>query len=511
MTSVATKPAGGLQEIPDVSLPALPTHRPLRILLVKPDISDVSVGFATLARVPPLELITVAGIVPQHEVRVFDARLETEGAFVSELRDLQPDLVGMTAYSAEAEQAKAMCRLAKSVCEGIVVVQGGYHASMAPADALNEPAVDFIARFEAEQTLPELLAALQNGDGFNEVAGIGYVADERVWLTPRRAPLPELDATPFPRWDLVARYQRRYYLNVLGHVATLETTRGCRYDCSFCSVWVFYDRLYRKKSAGRVLEEMERLPASDVVGFVDDEFWVDGRRSLELADRISAKPRDWGGKARRYFAQVRISDIRRTPELVARWGRAGMKVLLLGIESHKQDEVDSLHNKRTNLAHADFALRTMREHGVEAWGCFIVNPEWEEQDFDDLAEFVVRHDIAFPQFTVLTPLPGTRLTDRLVASGKLELSKLQFPLLDFLHAAVPTRLPLRRFYEKVAQLYARTSMEGNLTLYRRALHNGVINREWLRSDMGRKVRAVFAQLADPESYLRAHRMLGQDV
>ena len=60
-----------------------------------------------------------------------------------------------------------------------------------------------------------------------------------------------------------------------------------------------------------------------------------------------------------------------------------MNVLLLGIESHKQDEVRSLHNRRATLKHAAVALATMRNHGIEAWGCFIINPDWVEQDFDD--------------------------------------------------------------------------------------------------------------------------------
>ncbi len=484
---------------------------PLRILLVKPDISDTSVGFSSLARVPPLDLLTVAGTVPEHQVRIFDARLETEDGFVDCLRSYQPDVVGMTAYSAEAERAREMCQIAKSVCDGIVVIQGGYHATMDPADALSDPAIDFLVRYEAERTFPELLRTLQNGDDYSAIAGIGYVRNDRVCLSPRQAPLENLDEAPFPRWDLVAQYQDQYYLNVLGQVATVETTRGCPYDCSFCSVWVFHDRRYRKKTVGRILKEIECLPRSDVVAFVDDEFWVDAPRSMELADQLIAKQRDSSSQPTRYFAQVRTSDIYRTPDLVARWSHAGMKVLLLGIESHKQDEVRSLHNKRATLKHAQVALATMRNHGIEAWGCFIVNPDWVEQDFDDLATYVNDQKIAFPQFTVLTPLPGTVLTERLVKKGLLHWPDVALPLLDFLHAAIPTRLPLSRFYEKLAELYAQTSMERNSQMVKRAMRNNVINREWLKSTTGREARAGFAKLQQASEYLRAHRGFSSGV
>ena len=188
-----------------------------------------------------------------------------------------------------------------------------------------------------------------------------------------------------------------------------------------------------------------------------------------------------------------------------------MKVLLLGIESHKQDEVRSLHNKRATLKHAAVALATMRNHGIEAWGCFIINPDWVEQDFDDLATYVNDQKIAFPQFTVLTPLPGTVLTERLVKKGLLHWPDVALPLLDFLHAAIPTRLPLSRFYEKLAELYAQTSMERNSQMVKRAMRNNVINREWLKSTTGREARAGFAKLQQASEYLRAHRGFSSGV
>ena len=511
MDTLVQQPVSALVELPDVSRTPLPSHRPLRVLLTKPDISDTSLGFTSMARVPPLELLTVAGTIPGHHVRIFDARLEPEGAFVSELREFEPDLVGLTSYTAESPRAKELSCLAKTVLPGVTVIQGGYHASMSPQDTLTDSGLDFIVRFEAENTLPELIEALQAGHGFNQVRGIGYAVDGSVHLTPRRPQLANLDATPLPRWELVERYQGHYYLSVLGTVGNIETTRGCPYDCSFCSVWQFHQRTYRKKSVDRVLEEMEQLPECQVVGFVDDEFWVDKSRSLALAERINAKPEGWRGKAWKYFAQVRISDITRAPELVGSWASAGMKVLLLGIESHKQQEMEAIHHKHLTLGTIQHALQTMYAHGVEAWGCFIINPEWGKQDFDDLGDFVIRSKIAFPQFTVLTPLPGTVLSNQLIAKGLLDFRKIHLPLLDFLHASTPTKLPLRSFYENLARLYQRTSIENNVEVYKRALRNGVLTSEWLRSDMGARVREFFIQLTNPETYLRAHRLLGQEI
>lgn len=486
--------------------------RRLRILLVKPDISSVSVGFSTLARMAPLDLLMVAASIPQHTPLILDMRLEPDAAFERTLASFKPDVVGITAYTAESWAAKALCRRAKRALPTVPVVVGGYHATMATEDFMAEAAVDFAVIGEGEQTFPALLAAIEQGSGFEDVEGIAYRTGDTWMRTAPRALVADLNTLPLPDWDLVDRYQRRYYMNVMGVAGSVETSRGCPFDCSFCSVWVFNSRHYRTKSPRRVLQELDRLPESiDVVVFTDDEFWVQAGRAVAIADAIAARPPSWRGSRWRYWAQVRTDDLNRHPELVEHWAAVGLKVLLLGIESHKDSDLRDLYHKRNTVRAAEFALQTMRRSGVEAWGCFIVNPDWDEQDFSDLADFVNRHEIAFPQFTVLTPLPGTVLTQRLSEAGQLDRAHYDFRLLDFLHASTPTRLPLRSFYENLAGLYARTSMTRNVHVYRRALRNGVIAREWLRSDAGRRVKGFLRQLSDVESYVKAHRLVGQEM
>ena len=486
----------------------------MRILLVKPDISDFSVGFASLARTAPLELLMVAASVPDHECRIIDMRLEKDAAFEETLLDFRPNVVGLTAYSAEAEATKVLARRARRVLPDVPVVWGGYHATMALDDVLGEPSVDLAVRGEGEATFPELIQAIAGGGPFDAVAGIAFRRGEDTVLTPPRPQVADLDRLPFPAWDLVARYQPDYYLGVLGVAGGVETTRGCPFDCSFCSVWVFNQRRYRKKSPARVIAELQRLPQGiQVVAFVDDEFWVDDRRSLELAGMIQKlNQTGWRGEGWRYWAQVRTDDIVRRPELVEQWSRVGLKVLLVGIETCKEEELRELHHKRNTVSQSVQALATMRQHGVEAWGCFIINPEWEERDFYDLMEFVNKNEIAFAQFTVLTPLPGTVLSDRLAQDQGVKGTDIPYSLLDFLHVTYPkARLPLRRFYELMAELYHKTSISANMRLYRRVVRNGVISRDWLRSEMGQRVTSVFGQLTNVEAYLKAHRLLGEPV
>jgi methyltransferase len=486
----------------------------VKILLVKPDISDFSVGFTSLARTPPLELLTVAASVADSELRILDMRLEKDSAFEEELSKFNPGLIGLTAYTAESEAAKMLARRAKKVLPNVPIVWGGYHASMALDDVLEEASVDFAVRGEAEITFPELVRAIAGGGPFDAIPGIAFRKGEHRVVTPDRAQVDDLDTLPFLDWSLVGRYQPDYYLGVMGAVGGVETTRGCPYDCDFCSVWVFNRRRYRKKSPDRVIAELERLPDGiRVAAFVDDEFWADAGRSLEIAAMIDERNRaGWKGSGWKYWAQVRTSDIARRPELVEQWAKVGLKVLLIGIESHKEQEIEELHHKRSTISQATQALQTMRQHGVEAWGCFIINPEWEERDFYDLAAFVNENEIAFPQYTVLTPLPGTVLTSKLVDAGTVRECDIPHTLLDFLHVTYPkARLPLRQFYELMADLYRKTSMGANVRTYRRLVRNGVIARGWLHSEMGRRVTSFLGQLTNVEAYLKAHRLLGENV
>ena len=104
------------------------------------------------------------------------------------------------------------------------------------------------------------------------------------------------------------------------------------------------------------------------------------------------------------------------------------------------------------------------------------------------------------------------MTNKLIDRGQVRASDIPHTLLDFLHVTYPKpRLPLRRFYELMADLYGKTSMGVKLHTYRRVVRNGVIPRGWLHSELGRKATSLLGQLTNVETYLKAHRLLGEKV
>jgi radical SAM superfamily enzyme YgiQ (UPF0313 family) len=475
-----------------------------RILLVKPSILDVSVGFSSLARVEPLDLEMVAASVPDDTCRIVDMRLEPDGAFERVVGEFRPDIVGLTAFTSEAGAAKALAQRAKRVNPDVTTVWGGAHATMNVEDALSEQAIDVVVRGEGEITFPELTRAIAQEGPLERIPGIAFRTNSHLVVTSNRELISDLDNLPFPDRSLVKDYLSRYYLSVMGKVGVVETTRGCPNSCDFCSVPQFQGGKYRRKSPRRVLKELARLPGGfQTVAFVDDELWADAHRAEEIAQLIAERDRaGWEGRDWKYWAQVSVGSIVRHPELMRLWAQIGLKVLLVGIESLDEGEL-AQHGKKTNVAQAVEALGIMRSRAVEAWGCFIINPGWGRSQFELLKKFVIGHGIALPQFTVLTPLPGTELTRRLEAGG-FRLADVPAQLLDFLHAALPTQLRLEEFYGEFARLYRETGIAIPEN-YLRAVRSGVVSRGWLRSEAGRRAASLFANLGRPETYMRAHR------
>jgi radical SAM superfamily enzyme YgiQ (UPF0313 family) len=138
----------------------------------------------------------------------------------------------------------------------------------------------------------------------------------------------------------------------------------------------------------------------------------------------------------------------RHPDLVEKWVEAGLWGVLLGLEGASDTMLQDVNKKNTAKAN-DEAIRIMHANGVTIWGAFIVHPDWTEDDFKRLNDYVAKMELTQGQYTVLTPLPGTLLYreqyDRLLTHD--------YRCYDTLHSVLPTRLPREEFYRQLASLY----------------------------------------------------------
>ncbi|HDY64831.1 MAG TPA: radical SAM protein [Phycisphaerae bacterium] len=440
----------------------------MRVLLVQPEYQIAGFGFRLAAMPEPLHLeILAACLGEEHEVRILDMRIEAN--LLKVLEEFYPSVVGVTALTTEVYAARDVLMAVKTFDRGIFTVVGGHHCTLMPEDFMI-PQVDAIALGEGEFVLPTLieeLAASQKKN--NKLLNLDRAPnliwqnrDGRFVRNPRFVPRSgSMDDLPLPRRDLVRKYRQEYFFLFDKPDSSVAASRGCPYKCNFCSVHEFYGNKTRRMSARRVMEEIHHVETRHIT-FVDDNFLMHHKRENEIADLIKAEGIDMS-----FSMEARTDSIAQHPELVEKWVDIGLYAMLLGLEG-ASDAVLASVNKSNNLAVNNEAIRILKDNGVIIWGAFIVDPQWTEDDFKKLRDYVNEKEITHTQFTVLTPLVGTELYRQWFN----DLLTYDYTCYDTLHAVTPTRLPREKFYQHFANLYQQTDLgpyydlvrEGKLTI-----------------------------------------------
>ena len=418
----------------------------MRILLVQPaPFEPGRVGLEnTIWFCEPVALTSIAAMVPDHEVRILDMRLEEDEALCRVLAEFQPDLVGTTSMTTDCYQALAILETAKAMLgDACFTIVGGHHPTLSPGD-FDSDAVDALAIGEGEDTFRELVDHLSRGGGPREldaIAGLRY-RDEAgsLTFTAKRDQKRALDEFPPPRRDLVARYQDEYFFTIAGPMASIVTSRGCSFDCNFCAIWEFYERKTRFLSARVMVDRMEAV-AQKFIFFLDDNFLTNRRRLEEFCSEVERRgvKKYWGTQGRTDF----IAD---NPDMMKRLRDAGLVMVLSGYESNDDDGLAALL-KRGTVDKNRRAAQLLMDLGIFSTGIFMVRPEFDEQDFDKLYAHINELGIALPMVSILTPLPGTQL----YRAREAELLTKDRRFYDLLHSVLPTKLPRRRFYERFAE------------------------------------------------------------
>ncbi|MCL4508521.1 MAG: B12-binding domain-containing radical SAM protein [Chloroflexi bacterium] len=445
--------------------------------------------------VEPLGLEFLAGAIDDLvDVSIIDMRIEQN--LEQRLSATQAGIVGVTCgYTADVPVVRNVVRRVKRYNPEIVVIVGGHHASLSPEDFFISE-IDYIVCGEGEQAFRDLILAIaeSNRDKIRQIPRLYFQENGQHILTwdeekhrfhVNKEPTAEMTQRPRPRRDLVNSYRSHYYFLYYKNPWTVESARGCAFRCNFCSVWKFHRGDYKTEEAARTIEEIRGVEGR-YVPFVDDLAFRQPQVARDLARGLIAE-----GVNKRYWAQCRASDIVAHPESFQALAEAGLDMVLMGIEAIDQETLKKL-NKGSKPTMNIEAIKILHDAGVKIWGALIVDPDWREEDFDRLAEFVNHYDIECPQFTILTPLPGTELYK--TVEGQL-MSK-DYRHFDFLHTVLPTRLPIEKFYERYAQLYQQTGMKMNGIM--QLLRDRIVTIDDLRH-----FKEKFQELINPEIYLRS--------
>ncbi|MGA7470409.1 MAG: radical SAM protein [Halobacteriota archaeon] len=379
----------------------------MEVLLVNPpDIASKYKDVLGLTA-PPLGLAYIGAVLEENDVKVtiLDAPaldMDFQG-YQRELANKHVDLLGVQTTTPTIKQALAVGKITKELHPECTVTMGGYHDTFMPEQVLENDFVDVVVRNEGEYATLELVDAIENDKPLRNIDGINYRDGDRIVETPKRRPIEDLDALPFPARHLLpmSEYMLFGRKQVL---ATMICSRGCPMGCSFCASSAMHGRRVRFRSPENAAAEMEQVVDDykvRMVGFMDDTFtlfpkWVDSFCKGIISRGIDVV---WGCTAR---------VDRFNKELLSQMWKAGCRTLLFGVESGNQKILDNVQ-KGTKVGQAKRAFKTAKDIGMHTIASMTLGmPGESKTTIDETIGFAKRVNPDYALFSLATPYPGTK-------------------------------------------------------------------------------------------------------
>lgn len=368
------------------------------VRVIDPELQRIGLnlpGFVERSRViaslPSLGLLTLAGLTPkQHDITYLEVP-DVDAPDVTPTFPGSFDLVAISSFTAMIKDAYRLADRFRSA--GVQVVLGGLHVTLCPDEAAAH--ADAVVVGEAEPVWPELL----------QDAAAGRLR-RRYQAT---APF-DLGEAPMPRFDLLdpSRYNR----------LTVQTSRGCPWNCEFCAASIRLQPKYRTKPVEKVIAELRRIKElwpAPFIEFADDNTFADRRHGRALMAALA-------GERVRWFTETDIS-VAEDAALLRAMARAGCAQVLIGLEDPGRgtEGMELRFNwKAKQQPKYLAAIRRIQDAGITVNGCFVLGLDSHTPaSFERIWEFIQQSGLYEVQLTVLTPFPGTPLYARLEREGRL--------------------------------------------------------------------------------------------
>ena len=358
----------------------------MKLLLINPVGQKSGLLMSTFTKFPPLALAYLAALTPERwDIIILD---ENTRPFKYE----EADLVGITAFTSNINRAYEIANIYRR--KNIKVAIGGIHASMFPDEAQKH--TDVVVIGEAEKIWPTVIRDFENNTLKSRYVG----------------PRVDFDLDDIkPRRDLLSK---DYIWN------SVQTSRGCPFDCHFCTVSKYLGRKYRQRKAKNVLEELESINGKNIA-FVDDNLFGYNAANKERARKLFKKMIEKGLK-KNWWMQTSINAAS-DESIVELAAGAGCMFAFVGFETIDSDYLKRMGkgiNAEFGIINYKRVVDVFHKYGIAVMGAFIIGNDHENTHYyKQLSNFIVRSGIDIVQITILTPLPGTQLMEKLLEQNRI--------------------------------------------------------------------------------------------
>lgn len=388
------------------------------------------------------------------------------------------DIVGISSITSTAPRAYKIADKVRDM--GITVLMGGPHPTFLVEEALEH--ADFVIRGEGETPLITFIDAWEDGRDFSKVSNLSYLENGETIHNPIGSFKTDLDEMPFPDFSMFNAGDK---ITAAGSVLPIQTSRGCPFHCSFCSVTSMFGKKFRFRSTENIIRELQQYKnEKHFIFFYDDNFTANPKRTRELLNRMISEKFNF-----KWSAQVRV-DTAKDDSLVKLMREAGCRTVFIGFESANPDSLKEV-KKSQGVADISRAVKTFRKYGIHIHGMFMLgldNDNWKS--IKQTVRFARRTKINTAQFLLLTPLPGTELYERVKAANRILFK--DWSLYDAHHVVFkPQKLSMlklqlaqiyshKKFYSKLATF--RKLIIGNITGFLINFYANHLNRIWKKKN-----------------------------
>lgn len=319
------------------------------------------------------------------------------------------DVVGLSTITPTAPRAYAIADKLKALNREVTVIMGGPHVTYLPEEALEH--ADFVIRGEGEDALMSFIDAWEGDGDFSAVPNLSYTRDGKLVQNPFQPFVSDLNKLPYPDLALLKTATR----DLAGHrIIPVQTSRGCPFDCSFCSVTGMFGKKFRFRSTENIVEELRRYRnGKHFVFFYDDNFTADRKRAKELLEAMIREKFKF-----KWSTQVR-ADVAKDIELVRLMKKAGCHTVFIGFESVNPESLKAM-KKSQSVSEIVRAIKVFRRCRIHIHGMFVYG--FDEDDWRTVKEtvkFARKSRLTSSQFLILTPFPGSEFYTKMQTDRRI--------------------------------------------------------------------------------------------